>query len=74
MSNSLARHDAPRAAASASAGELDAIIELAREAGMLVTLDGQIGREKYQSIAGSLASFRRFVDALRVSLAGESPA
>jgi len=29
-----------------------------------VTLDGQIGREKYQSVAGSLSSFLRFVDAL----------
>jgi hypothetical protein len=31
---------------------------------MLVTLDGQIGRQKYQSIAGSLQAFRRFVQAL----------
>lgn len=40
------------------------ILGLAREAGMLVTLDGQIGREKYQSIAGSLNAFRRFAQAL----------
>jgi hypothetical protein len=44
--------------------ESDKILALAREAGMLVTLDGQIGREKYQSIAGSVASFRRFAEAL----------
>lgn len=40
------------------------ILTLARDAGMLVTLDGQIGREKYQSIAGSLQAFRRFAQAL----------
>jgi hypothetical protein len=45
--------------------DFDAIVELAREAGMLITLDGQIGREKYQSIEGSLSAFRRFIDALR---------
>jgi hypothetical protein len=55
-------------ASNALAGESDAILELARDAGMLVTLDAQIGREKYQSIAGSLASFQRFVDALRANL------
>jgi hypothetical protein len=49
--------------------DFDAIVELAREAGMLVTLDGQIGRQKYESIAGSLTAFRRFVDALHGSLA-----
>jgi hypothetical protein len=47
--------------------EFDEILALARDAGMLITLDGQIGREKYQSIAGSLASFRRFAEALRTT-------
>jgi hypothetical protein len=56
---------------SASAVDFDAVVELARESGMLVTLDGQIGREKYQSIVGSLTAFRRFIDALHGSLAGE---
>jgi hypothetical protein len=46
-------------------GSVEDILELARGAGLLVTLDGQIGREKYQSVAGSLSSFLRFVDALR---------
>lgn len=46
-------------------GSVEDILELARDAGLLVTLDGQIGREKYQSVAGSLSSFLRFVDALR---------
>jgi hypothetical protein len=45
-------------------GEFDKILALARDAGILITLDGQIGQEKYQSIAGSIASFRRFVEAL----------
>ena len=56
-------------ACSEAAVDFDAIVELARQAGMLVTLDGQIGREKYQSIAGSLTAFRRFIDALHGSLA-----
>jgi hypothetical protein len=45
--------------------DLNRVLALAREAGMLVTLDGQIGREKYQSVAGSLNAFRRFAQALR---------
>jgi hypothetical protein len=49
----------------AATGSVEDILELARDAGLLVTLDGQIGREKYQSVAGSLSSFLRFVDALR---------
>ncbi|WP_148662452.1 hypothetical protein [Paraburkholderia phytofirmans] len=55
--------------ASSGCAELDEILALAREAGMLITLDGQIGREKYQSIAGSLASFERFAEALRMAVA-----
>ncbi|CAJ7148354.1 hypothetical protein [Burkholderia pseudomallei] len=57
----------PRPAA-ARADRTDALLALAREAGMLVTLDGQIGRERYQSIAGSVASLMRFVTALEQSL------
>jgi hypothetical protein len=45
--------------------DINRILQLAREAGMLVTLDGQIGRQKYQSIAGSLNAFHRFAQALR---------
>jgi hypothetical protein len=44
--------------------EFDAIPALARESGLLITLDAQIGREKYQSIAGSLHAFKRFAEAL----------
>lgn len=50
-----------------SRSEFDEILALARNAGMLITLDGQIGREKYQSIADSIASFRRFAEALRAT-------
>ncbi|MEM5365839.1 hypothetical protein V4C53_07305 [Paraburkholderia azotifigens] len=39
----------------------DAILSIARRAGMLVMLDGRIGRETYQSVTGSLSSLQRFV-------------
>ncbi|HKT63149.1 MAG TPA: hypothetical protein VJR91_06195 [Burkholderia sp.] len=45
--------------------ELDALLALARESGLLVTLDGQIGREKYQSVAGSVLALQRFAAAVR---------
>ncbi|WP_321805630.1 hypothetical protein [Burkholderia sp. BCC1993] len=45
--------------------DLDALLALARESGLLVTLDGQIGREKYQSVAGSVLALQRFAAALR---------
>ncbi|RQR26081.1 MULTISPECIES: hypothetical protein [unclassified Burkholderia] len=44
--------------------DLDALLVLARESGLLVTLDGQIGREKYQSVAGSVLALQRFAAAL----------
>ena len=53
----------------ARTSEIEAIVQLARDAGLLVTLDGRIGSETYQSVAGSLTSFLRFVDALRGALA-----
>ena len=65
MSNSAANE--------ALTDESDDILELARNAGLLITLDGQIGRTKYQSIAGSLTSFMRFVDALRANGAASAP-
>nr|WP_043288660.1 hypothetical protein [Paraburkholderia oxyphila] len=49
--------------------DADALLALARSAGMLVMLDGQIGREKYQSVAGSLHALQRFAAALRDALA-----
>lgn len=62
-----------QAANTTSTGTVDDILELARKAGLLVTLDGQIGREKYQSVAGSLTSFLRFVDALRDTIEADVP-
>lgn len=59
------------ACAAADCDELDALLSLARQCGMLVTLDGQIGREKYQSVAGSVTALQRFAAALRQSLAGD---
>lgn len=47
-----------------AANEFDEILSLARESGMVIMLDGQIGREKYQSIAGSMHAFKRFAEAL----------
>ncbi|MDS0862729.1 hypothetical protein NUV25_34035 [Burkholderia pseudomultivorans] len=44
--------------------DLDTLLALARESGLLVTLDGQIGREKYQSIAGPVRALQRFAAAL----------
>ncbi|WP_230971830.1 hypothetical protein [Burkholderia vietnamiensis] len=45
-----------------------ALVALARDAGMLVTLDGQIGRERYESVTGSIATLARFAQALRQSV------
>lgn len=48
-----------------AADDPETLLALARTSGLLVTLDGQIGREKYQSVAGSLHTFQRFYAALR---------
>ncbi|CAB3968722.1 hypothetical protein BCO9919_03389 [Burkholderia cenocepacia] len=66
-------------AQTASAGNLpsdniDTLLALAREAGLLVTLDGQIGREKYQSVAGSVLALQRFAAALCARAAPDAPA
>ncbi|GLU33762.1 hypothetical protein WKR88_16410 [Trinickia caryophylli] len=54
--------------------EVDEILELARQAGLLITLDGQIGRQKYQSVAGSVNALLRFVEALRADIADQETA
>lgn len=54
--------------------EVDEILELARQAGLLITLDGQIGRQKYQSVAGSVNALLRFVEALRADIAEKEAA
>ncbi|HLX00749.1 MAG TPA: hypothetical protein VKS80_01385 [Trinickia sp.] len=43
------------------------IIELAKESGMAVLLDGKIGREEYVSVSGSLAALTRFAEAVRTT-------
>ena len=55
------------AAAPCAAPDTQALLALAREAGMLVMLDAQIGRERYESVTGSVAAFARFAQALRIS-------
>ncbi|CAB3734019.1 hypothetical protein R8871_06011 [Paraburkholderia graminis C4D1M] len=62
--------DNPLHDAADSGEDIGRILTLARNAGMLVTLDGQIGRQKYQSVAGSLQAFRRFAQALSDTCAG----
>ncbi|MCG5076957.1 hypothetical protein [Paraburkholderia tagetis] len=69
---STAANRSPAAVTLAGATAIDdaeTLLALARSAGMLVTLDGQIGREKYQSVAGSLHAFQRFAAALGDALA-----
>lgn len=66
-------------ARAASAGnrpsdDLDTLLALAREAGLLVTLDGQIGREKYQSVVGSVLALQRFAAALSARTEADAPA
>ncbi|RQR25123.1 hypothetical protein DIE23_32640 [Burkholderia sp. Bp9143] len=45
------------------------ILKLAADAGMLVVLDGRIGRTEYQSVHGTLDAFQRFVQALESAMA-----
>ncbi|KVG72036.1 hypothetical protein WJ33_19105 [Burkholderia ubonensis] len=45
-----------------------ALVALARDAGMLVTLDATIGRERYESVTGSIATLARFAQALQVAM------
>lgn len=68
------KHAQPQPSGADVCSEADTLLALAREAGMLVTLDGQIGREKYQSVAGSVASLQRFAAALRDMLVEQAPA
>jgi hypothetical protein len=49
------------------------IIELARDAGLLVVLDGRIGSTEYRSVHGTFDAFQRFVHALQsASVKGET--
>lgn len=40
----------------------DIVIAMAREAGLAITLDGTIGRERYESVSGPVAALTRFGD------------
>jgi hypothetical protein len=48
------------------------ILEIARNSGLLVTLDGKIGREEYPSVYGSVQALERFVLALRMRILDEA--
>jgi hypothetical protein len=57
------------------------IVDIARASGLIVILDGRIGREEYQSICGSVSALERFAEAVsqdaasqRESVAPRSPA
>ncbi|HEX3382932.1 MAG TPA: hypothetical protein VHU21_24475 [Paraburkholderia sp.] len=41
------------------------IVDMARTSGLVVILDGRIGREEYQSVCGSLSALQRFAEAVR---------
>ncbi|KVP03019.1 hypothetical protein [Burkholderia ubonensis] len=56
------------AAASPALPDTLALVALARDAGMLVTLDAMIGRERYESVTGSIATLARFAQALQLAM------
>lgn len=45
--------------------------KIATESGMLVVLDGRIGREEYKSVYGSLQALERFAQSVRELVARE---
>jgi hypothetical protein len=42
------------------------IVHLAEASGLMVMLEGRIGREEYHSFYGSLSALQRFADAVRL--------
>ncbi|TDY19928.1 hypothetical protein B0G81_0060 [Paraburkholderia sp. BL6665CI2N2] len=48
------------------------IEKIASDSGMLVVLDGRIGREEYKSVYGSLQALQRFANSVRESVASET--
>jgi hypothetical protein len=40
------------------------ILKMAVNSGLLVTLDGRIGREEYRSVHGSISALDRFANAI----------
>ncbi|HHL4078195.1 MULTISPECIES: hypothetical protein [unclassified Burkholderia] len=69
MSHATQPADSGNPSGRSDAAALDtlALVTLARDAGMLVILDGQIGRERYESVTGSIATLARFAQALQRS-------
>lgn len=69
MSHATRLADSANQPGQSDAAALDtlALVALARDAGMLVILDGQIGRERYESVTGSIATLARFAQALQLS-------
>ena len=63
----LADSGNPSGRSDAAALDTLALVALARDAGMLVILDGQIGRERYESVTGSIDTLARFAQALQLS-------
>jgi hypothetical protein len=45
------------------------IVKLAKDSGLLVVLDGMIGKTEYRSVQGSLAALERFADAVGKQIA-----
>lgn len=58
---------APDHASDAAALDTQALVALARDAGMLVILGRQLRRERYESVTGLVATLARFVQALQLS-------
>ncbi|MCP3713453.1 hypothetical protein M3I54_42580 [Paraburkholderia sp. CNPSo 3274] len=48
------------------------IERIANDSGMLVVLDGRIGREEYKSVYGSMQALERFANSIRELVARES--
>jgi hypothetical protein len=48
------------------------IEKIASNSGMLVVLDGRIGREEYKSVYGSLEALQRFANSVRELAASET--
>ncbi|CAB3742796.1 hypothetical protein LMG24238_06942 [Paraburkholderia sediminicola] len=43
------------------------IVELAREAGLTVVLNGRIGQQEYHSVTGPISALQRFAEAYRTA-------
>lgn len=48
------------------------ILEMARDSGFAVLLDGRIGHDEYTSVSGTKEALQRFADAVRLSVLQEN--